>query len=167
MYLHTQQAHLQNHIMENLKKVQLDFGFECEPISNQKKPSILEKRSETDFVLDLMDFMRSPIIVFKSTWQDAIPTEILKNIPISRLMSLMANEKMASLTEVVAYMMPRTLEGPLSTEWVNIYTWSGFQHAKTFGNNEQLEVMKEIVPKTLSDYEMSLLNSLRKWIYDV
>ena len=152
--------------MENLEKVQLDFGFECEPISNQKKLSISEKRSETDFVLDLMDFMRSPIIVFKSTWQDAVPSDLLKNIPMSRLMSMMTNEKMASLTEVVAYMMPRTLEGPLPTEWVNIYTWSGFQHAKTFGNKEQLEAMKEIVPKTLSDYENGLLNSLRKWIYN-
>lgn len=33
--------------------------------------------------------------------------------------------KIASLTETLAYIMQRTYEAPMPTEWVNIYTWLG------------------------------------------
>ena len=73
---------------------------------------------------------------------------------------------MASLTETLAYMMPRTYEAPMPTEWVNIYTRLGLQYATQFRKKEQLKAMTEIVPAELSNYEMGLLNNLRKWIYD-
>jgi hypothetical protein len=81
-------------------------------------------------------------------------------------MTLMQGERMASLTEVVIYMMPRTFESPMPGEWANIYTWCGLQYAKTFKNAGQLEAMMEIAPEKLSDYEQTLLKRLRVWIYD-
>ncbi|WP_047418754.1 hypothetical protein [Cellulophaga sp. Hel_I_12] len=152
--------------MENFNFVQLDFGFECEPESTQKKSSKSNKKRSNDFVFNFMDCLTSPIIVFKSAWKDTIPRDILKNIKLSRLLCSMQQEEMASLTETLAYMMPRTYEAPMPTEWVNIYTWLGLQYAIQFKNSGQLNAMTEITPSKLSEYEMGRLNSLRSWIYD-
>ncbi|HAI42649.1 MAG TPA: hypothetical protein DCM40_33355, partial [Maribacter sp.] len=112
---------------ENLNVVQLDFGFDCEPLETQKRTSKSNKKRTNDFVFNFMDCLNSPIIVFKSAWQDTIPKDILKNIKLSRLLCSMQQEEMASLTETLAYLMPRTYEAPMPTEWVNIYTWLGLQ----------------------------------------
>lgn len=152
--------------MESLKVVQLDFGFEDEPVLPKKKMVKPNKKQSKDFVFDFMDCLTSPIIVFKSAWQNSIPPEILGNIKISRLLCAMKQEQMASLTETLAYMMPRTFEAPMPTEWVNIYTWLGLQYAMQFKKKEQLKAMTEIAPKELSDYELGLLNHLRQWLYE-
>lgn len=152
--------------MENFNLVQLDFGFECEPLPPQNQTSKSNKKQKNDFVFNFMDCLTSPIIVFKSAWQDTIPEDILKNIKLSRLLCSMQQEEMASLTEALAYMMPRTYEAPMPTEWVNIYTWLGLQYARQFKNKEQLNTIIEIAPTKLSEYELGLLNNLRRWIYD-
>lgn len=152
--------------MENLKVVQFDFGFECKPVLAKEKVVKPTKKDKSDFVFDFMDCLASPIIVFKSAWQDTIPKDILGRIKLSRLICSMKREKMASLTETLAYMMPRTYEAPMQTEWANIYTWLGLQYAMQTKSKDQLEAMLEIAPKELSDYEMGMLNNLRNWIYD-
>jgi len=152
--------------MNTIKTVQLYFGFDCDPIQIKEKILKPNKKRDNDFVFNFMDCLTSPIIVFKSAWQDTIPKDILKNIKLSRLLCSMQQEEMASLTEALAYMMPRTYEAPMPTEWVNIYTWLGLQYAGQFKNTDQLDAMKEIAPKALSKYEMGLLNNLRRWIYD-
>lgn len=152
--------------MENSQVVQLDFGFEVklEPLKEKVvKPTDKDKN---DFVFDFMDCLTSPIIVFKSAWQDAIPKDILGRIKLSRIICSMAKENMASLTETLVYIMPRTYEAPMPTEWVNIYTWLGLQYAIRFKKEEQLKAMTEIAPKELSDYEKGLLKNLRVWIYE-
>ncbi|MDO6818433.1 hypothetical protein [Zobellia sp. 1_MG-2023] len=152
--------------MNNIKTVQFDFGFECEPIQEKEKTLKSNKKRDNDFVFNFMDCLTSPIVVFKSAWQDIIPKDILKNIKLSRLLCSMQQEEMASLTEALAYMMPRTYEAPMPTEWVNIYTWLGLQYASQFKNKDQLGAMKEIATNKLSEYETGLLNNLRRWIYD-
>lgn len=151
--------------MENLNVLQLDFGFEVKPVLVNEKAVKPTKKEKNDFVFDFMDCLSSPIIVFKSAWQDTIPKDILGRIKMSRLICSLTKEKMASLTETLAYIMPRTYEAPMPTEWVNIYTWLGLQYAMQTKNNGQLEAMKDIAPKELSDYEKGLLNNLRVWIY--
>ena len=145
---------------------QLDFGFEMEPTTDPNPTPKSFKKAQSDFVFDFMDCLSSPIIVYPSAWQDAVPKQVLHNITLARLLTQMQGEKMASLTEVVAYMMPRTFESPMPSEWANIYTWCGLQFAKTFKNSGQIGAMMEIAPKTLSDYEQTLLKRLRVWIYD-
>ncbi len=148
--------------------VQLDFGFELEPTNtpNPKLTAKSVKKAQSDFVLDFMDLLQSPVIVYPSQWQDALPKDLLNNITMARMLTKLRGEHMASLTEVVAYMMPRTYEAPMPSEWVKIYTWCGLQYAKTFKKDGQIEVMEEIAPKQLSEYEMSLLKRLRIWIYE-
>ena len=68
--------------------------------------------------------------------------------------------------QVVAYMMPRILEAPLPSEWVNIYTWCGLQFAKTFEKTGRILAMEEVAPQQLSNYEKVLLQKLRVWIYE-
>ncbi|PJX21925.1 hypothetical protein CAP47_09935 [Psychroflexus sp. S27] len=152
--------------MENFNLVQLDFRFEYEPIYVQKKTPKSNKKQRNDFVFNFKDCLTSPIIVFKSAWQDIIPEDMLKNIKPSRLLYAVQQEEMASLTEALVYIMPRTYEAPMPTEWVNIYTWLGLQYAIRFKNNDQLNEMTEIASSKLSEYEMGLLNNLRRWIYD-
>lgn len=154
--------------MENQNVLQLDFGFELEPaktpIPNLRPKSF--KKAKSDFVLHFMDLLQSPIIVYPSQWQDAVPKDLLNNITMARMLTQMRGEQMASLTEVVAYMMPRTFESPMPSEWVNIYTWCGLQYAKTFKKDRQIEAMEQVAPQQLSEYEMALLKSLRVWIYE-
>ena len=156
--------------MENLKVVQFDFGFEVKPISAKEKVVKPTKKHRDDFVFDFMDCLESPVIVYSSPWQDAVPKDLIKNITLSRLFCLMSGKKTASLTEVIAYMMPRTFESPLHSEWANIYIWCGLQYASRFKNanqkNDMVIAIKDIAPETLSDYEQSLLRDLRVWIYD-
>lgn len=118
-----------------------------------------------DFVFDLLDCMTSPIIVFESAWRDSIPEDMLKNVKFSRLIASILDDEMASFTEALVYMMPRTYEAPLPMEWVNIYTWLGLQYAIQFKKKGQVEAALEIAPKELTDYEKGLLNNLRRWIY--
>tara|TARA_R110002111_G_scaffold136153_1_gene202010 strand:+ start:804 stop:1349 length:546 start_codon:yes stop_codon:yes gene_type:complete len=152
--------------MENLKVVQFNFGFECKQISAKENVVKPTKKDKSDFVFDFMDCLASPIIVFKSAWQDTIPKDILGRIKLSRIICSMSKEKMASLTETLAYIMPRTYEAPIPTEWVNIYTWLGLQYVIQSKNNGQMEAMTEIAPNELSDYEKGLLKNLRVWIYE-
>lgn len=152
--------------MEHPNIQQLDFGFELEPTAKPKPTPKSGKKAQSDFVFDFMDCLTSPIIVYPSAWQDAVPKQVLDNITLARLLTQMQGERMASLTEVVAYMMPRTYEAPMPNEWANIYTWCGLQFAKTFKNAGQIGAMMEIAPKHLSDYEQTLLKRLRIWIFE-
>ncbi|WP_422350991.1 hypothetical protein [Flagellimonas sp.] len=104
--------------------------------------------------------------MYPSPWQGIVPKDLLNNIIMARMFTQMKGELMASLTEVVAYMMPRTCESPIPCEWVNIYTWCGLQYAKTFKTTGQMEAMVEVAPQQLSVYEMDLLKGLRIWIYE-
>lgn len=152
--------------MNDPKVIQLDFGFDRKAVTDQKPRSKSNNKIRSDFVFDFMDCLTGPIIVFRSAWQDAVPKDVLNNISLARMMCLMAGEQTASLTEVVAYMMPRTFESPMHHEWVNIYTWAGVQYANFFKGSEQRKTMAEIAPDKLSDQERRLLNDLRRWIYD-
>ena len=104
--------------MENSKILQLDFGFNLDPIQNQELTKTNIKKAKSDFVFDIMDALTGPIIIYNTAWKDSIPKDLLEKITISRMLCLMKGEKMASITEVVAYMMPRTFEAPMSSEWV-------------------------------------------------
>lgn len=151
--------------MENLSKVQLNFDFEVETVAPKKKPKS-HKKQQDDFVFSFMDCLTSPIIVYKSAWQDLIPKDLLNNVRLSRLLCSMQQEEMASLTETLAYMMPRTYEAPMPVEWANIYTWLGLQYAMKFKKDSQLKAMQDIAPKELTPYEKGKLDDLRRWIYE-
>ncbi|MFD2101442.1 hypothetical protein [Flagellimonas iocasae] len=56
--------------MEKQNVVQLDFGFELEPAKTPAQNLVPKsfKKAKSDFVLDVMDLLQSPIIVYPSQW---------------------------------------------------------------------------------------------------
>ena len=64
-------------------------------------------------------------------------------------------------TEALAYIFPRTMEEPLSEQWMRIYTYV-FTSAMKF---KKVEVPEDLRRESLSDYDMRELNDLKTWIY--
>lgn len=150
--------------MEKQEFLQLDFGLNFE--KREKEKPVNPKKAKSDFVFDMMDCLTSPIIVHDSAWRDCIPKDVITNIPMARMIAVMAKEEMATIPEVVAYLMPRTFDAPMPYGWTNIYTWCGMQYVSRYKNKEQLEPMKGIAPEKLTSNEKRDLDHLRRWIYD-
>jgi hypothetical protein len=129
--------------------------------ASQKKGK--EKRIPKE-IFDLMDALTSPVIVYPSSWKDTIPQKIFDDIIIARLISLMKGEEVATIPEVVAYIYPASLQFPLNHHWTNIYLWVCGQYMENF-RKQNLKKL-DLFPESLDDYEQSLLNSLRVWIYE-
>lgn len=138
------------------KIIQLHFDFANE-VEQTKVSSSLIKNS----IFDLLDCFHSPIIVFESAWKDDIPKDLKQSIVGDRMIAYFNKEELATYSEVAAYIMPRTYESPLRSEWVNIYCWCCNQYLKS--KNRQ---MNPNAPETLTDYEHKLLFDLRYWIYN-
>jgi hypothetical protein len=64
-------------------------------------------------------------------------------------------------TEALAYIFPRTMEEPLSEQWMRIYTYV-FTAAMKF---KKVEVPEDLRRESLSDYDMRELADLKTWIY--
>ena len=148
-----------NRLMGNSNILQLDFGFDIPA----KEDIPQSKPSKSDYVFDLMDCISSPIMVFNTSWP--LPADLLKIIHETRMVSMLKHEELASIPEVVAYMMPRTFEAPMPYEWTNIYTWCGMEYVRQYRNIPDLDD-RQIAPEKLTDYEQGLLKHLRSWIYD-
>jgi hypothetical protein len=65
-------------------------------------------------------------------------------------------------TEALAYIFPRTMEEPLSEQWMRIYTYV-FTQAMKF---KKVEVPEDLRRESLSDYDMRELTDLKTWIYE-
>ena len=152
--------------------VQLQFDFTAKPV--QEKPALEAvptgrkvkkpgKRAEQAFVFEFMDMLSAPILTFDASWADAIPQALKSNITMARLIEARKEEPTATLPEVVAYIMTRTLEGPMHPEWVNIYTWCSAKYVREW---EKREVPEGIAPDELSRDEKRHLKHLQNWIYE-
>jgi len=109
---------------------------------------------------ELVGALTDPIIVYPGGWMDTVPENLKADITIHRLAQLMKGEEgLATWPEVCAYLMTVTLEFPVASEWVNIYMYALTQYKGDM-------VPKDIRQDELSDYEMSLLNDFRRWIYE-
>ena len=154
--------------MENQNVIQLQFDFNAQPVQGTTPvPEALPirkngRRAEEKFVFEFMDMLTAPVITFSTAWIDAIPQKLKQNIGFARLIAAMKKEETATIPEVVAYIITRTYESPMTSEWANIYTWCASKYLKDY---EHRDVPDDIAPKKLSDYEHSLLKQLRNWIY--
>ena len=125
-----------------------------------KKNQIIE-----DGVFDLVDALSSPVLTHAQSWADCIPDRLIRIVPMARLKSLILQEKYASLAETCAFIMTRTFESPMASEWVNIYTWLGCKVCEEWWNENHWK--DGIAPEILSDYENKhYLMPLRLWIYE-
>ena len=114
---------------------------------------------------DLVGALCDPIIVYPSPWKDDLPDWIKPQITLERLimnMKVMHEDGVpVGDTEALAYIFPRTMEEPLSEQWMRIYTYVFTQSMKF----KKVEVPEDLRRESLSDYDMRELNDLKTWIY--
>lgn len=136
--------------------------FRVEFNEKEEPPEKFPKETR-DAAFDLTDALQSPIITWPSPWQADIPAQVLEIIPIARMAALIEGQEMATLPEVVAYMMPRTMESPLDRDWANIYLYVAREYMVTYRKADPSSM--DFAPAELDDYETDLLTRLRVWIY--
>ena len=78
----------------------------------EKQPN---KRQVDGWIEDLVGALTDPIIVFPSPWQDDIPENVKKQIPLERLiMNMKVTREGKGVPvgdcEALVYMFPRTME---------------------------------------------------------
>ena len=134
-----------------------------------KRYTVLEKQSKKEFERQMKLLVRvftAPIIVWKGAWMDTIPKWLLDWIKIDRLIALMKKEYdgIATDAEALAYMMPRTMETPLSHEWVRIYLYLATKVMRVAKPRVQLP--KDVVVDQLDKYEQRNLDNLKRWIWN-
>jgi len=130
-----------------------DIPVEDTPKANREDDKTIEKQID-----ELVGCFSDPIIVWPGGWGESLPETIKSDITIHRMIQLMKGESLAGWPEVCAYMFTVTLERMVSSEWVDIYMYAMTQYKG--------EAMPEDMRRdSLNDYEMGLLNDLRRWIY--
>jgi len=114
---------------------------------------------------DLVGALCDPIIVYPSPWKDDLPDWIKPQITLERLVMNMKVIHDGGVpvgdTEALAYIFPRTMEEPLSEQWMRIYTYVFTQSMKF----KKVEVPEDLRCESLSDYDMRELTDLKTWIY--
>ena len=124
----------------------------------------IEKKVE-GWIDDLVGALCDPIIVYPSPWKDDLPDWVKPQITLERLVMNMKvmheGGVLVGDTEALAYIFPRTMEEPLSEQWMRIYTYV-FTSAMKF---KKVEVPEDLRRESLSDYDMRELNDLKTWIY--
>jgi hypothetical protein len=138
--------------------------FEVEAITPPTKHQQTKKRSEDSHVFDLVDALEAPVLTFSMSWADIIPKRLLDILPVARMIALMQGEQLATYAEVAIYIYTRTLEAPMASEWVDIYTHVSCTTLQQYFNEDH---WKEVgAPMKLSDWLQSKLRDLRSHIYN-
>ena len=123
------------------------------------------KQKDEGWIDDLVGALCDPIIVYPSPWKDDLPDWVKPQITLERLVMNMKVMHDGGVpvgdTEALAYIFPRTMEEPLSEQWMRIYTYV-FTQAMKF---KKVEVPEDLRRESLSDYDMRELNDLKTWIY--
>ncbi len=117
-----------------------------------------------DPIQEMVCALVDPLIVFPARgWEETLPEPLKKRLPMDRLVHNMecsqgrARWNEACDLEALLYMYPRTMEAPLSEQWVRIYLYLG---TRVMGEKFPDHVRQD----TLSDYDMEALRGLKEWI---
>lgn len=126
----------------------------------------VSNRKVDGWIDDVVGALCDPIIVYPSGWEDTLPENIKKQIPLERLIMNIKVMKEGGVpvgdTEALAYMYPRTMESPLTDQWYRIYMYV-FNQAMKF---KKTEVPEDLKSEKLTDYDMRQLDDLKRWIYE-
>lgn len=118
-----------------------------------------------DYVFDIMDALRAPVLTHCQAWADTIPKRLLQIIPTARLASLLMKEQTATDPETLAFIYTRTLEAPMSREWTDIYTYLGCKVCEEYWKEDRWDVVG--APREIEEYDMNyFLKPLKKKIYE-
>ena len=114
---------------------------------------------------DLVGTFCDPIIVMPGGWGDTLPDWIKGQITLERLIENMKATKGEQPTgtdaEACAYLYTAALTHPLDSHWTTIYLYVATRVMSKKGT----EVPEDIKVESLTDYEMSQLEDLKRWLY--
>jgi hypothetical protein len=125
-----------------------------------KQRSVTVKRSFDELAGALSD----PLVVPRSAWSSDIPAWLKHQITLERMIAVMETKgdiEMATDAEACAYLMPLTLESPLSHEWTEIYLYVSTKTCRAAGK----DVPADIAVEKLDRQSMDELIRLKRWIY--
>lgn len=121
------------------------------------------------FAFDIVDCLRSPIVVSAGGWGDTIPQELKEHITLARLVKnmeiLKGGNKEATIPELCAYLMTASLEAPLGEQWTRIYMFVTGEYMRKWGKKKEEEIPDFMREVKLDDYDHSELRNLAEWIY--
>ncbi len=125
-----------------------------------------DKRQVDSWIDDLVGALCDPVIVFPAGgWENDLPDWIGPQIKLERLIMNMKVMHEGGVpvgdTEALAYIFPRTMESPMSEQWLRIYMYV-FNKAMAM---KKVEVPEDLKSETLSNYDMQQLNDLKRFIY--
>lgn len=124
----------------------------------------MKRKVAENWIFDIMDALRSPILTHSQAWSDCIPKRILDIIPTARMAAILKKEELATFPEAVAFIMTRTMEAPMYREWVNIYTHVCCTVCEQYWKQDHWDELTD--SRTLNQEEEELLERLRRWIYE-
>jgi hypothetical protein len=131
-------------------------------VESNTTPTIQEKKLDT-YVFDLLDTLQSPILTFSQSWADTLPVRLLNNVTIARIIALKREEELATFLECSIYIYTRTLEGPMDTDWTDIYTHVTCKTLQDWFGEDHWEAVR--APRELNEWLLKKLDGLRKHIY--
>jgi hypothetical protein len=122
------------------------------------------------WIQDLVGALTDPIIIYPSPWGDDIPQNLKEQIPLERLimnMKVLHEGKGVPVgdLEALVYIFPRTMEAPMTDEQMHIYIHC-FNKAMEFMHMEVPEDLKQKKWEELNNYEMGILDGLKRFIWD-
>ena len=125
-----------------------------------------DKRQADGWIDDLVGALCDPVIVFPAGgWENDLPDWIGPQIKLERLIMNMKVMHEGGVpvgdTEALVYIFPRTMESPMSEQWLRIYMYV-FNKAMAM---KKVEVPEDLKSETLSNYDMRQLNDLKRFIY--
>jgi hypothetical protein len=119
--------------------------------------------TQDQFAFDILDCLRSPLILHSPEWGDTIDARYRKLVPIQRMAMALQNREEASDVEVLFYLSTASHVAPLDSEWCDIMIGL----FKRIDPDKFNEALAGLHPKELSQYQEDyLLKPLRRKIYE-
>ncbi|GEP94485.1 hypothetical protein CCY01nite_07450 [Chitinophaga cymbidii] len=110
-----------------------------------------------------MDALTAPVLTFSQLWADTIPQRLLAQVSMARMIALMKKQQSATDVECVIYLYTRTLEAPMNSDWVDIYTHLSCRTLENLFMEDHWNEVK--APRELTEWLQHALNRLRQFIY--
>ena len=149
----------------------LEMGMSKEIIATFLEVSLLNPA--------LVRYLAGPIIVHKSPWADTLPSWLMSATISDRLEAVFKEHdtgivgQLATPSDLLAHMMPATMDAPLQRDWVNVYMWAGNEtltkHKRLSGGQSYWEMVGEkaiAYEEIKNDYEC-LARDIRAKVVDV
>ena len=122
-------------------------------------------------ISDVVGALTDPIIVYPGGWGETLPEWLKNTITLERLAENMRSQDGDGPTgtdaEACAYLYTAGLTAPMDSDWSQIYLYVATMTYEKWRTKDSGATMPaNIRVDQLSEYQMSHLKRLRRWIYE-